>query len=194
MPNVRGRALIVRGEFVRERFGDGVWQRVLDSLSPGARETLARIDAQQWYPMEIYSDLQDTLPRICGGQKAELLAEVGAFSADKNAEQLFGKLAGDAFEFFKHIAKLHSQMFDFGEMHVVRRPGGCLIEADYAGRASEAVCMSAAGFYRRCAELNGARNVHAEMLECQARGDRSCLVKVTWKRIRRTTVGPKSPT
>jgi predicted hydrocarbon binding protein len=194
MPNVRGRALLVRAEFVEQRCGPGAWQRVLDGFPAAARHALANIESDNWYPMEIYSDLQDAVARAVGGVRDEVLEEMGAFSAERNAAALFGKIPGDAFEFFKHIAKLHSQMFDFGEMRVVRRPGGCLIEGDYDGRASEAVCRSAVGFYRRCAELNGARNVHVEIAECQARGDRSCLFKVTWKRIRRTTIGPKSPT
>jgi len=194
MPNVRGRALVVRAEFVAQRYGDGAWQRVLDSLSPAAREALSDIEPTSWYPMEIYRDLQTNVPRILGGDANQLLEEMGAFSAERNAEHLFGKFAGDAFEFFKHIAKLHREMFDFGDMTVVRRPGGCLIEADYSGVASEFVCRSAAGFYRRCAELNGARNVQVELAECQARGDRSCLFKLTWKRIRRTTIGPKTST
>jgi predicted hydrocarbon binding protein len=190
MPNVRGRALIARAQFAEERCGPGSWQRFVEELPADTRQALGKIDPRGWYPMEIYGLLQDGVAQLCGGPKDDVLEQMGAYSADKNAEAVFGKLSGDAFEFFKHIAKLHGDLFDFGEMTVVRRPGGCLIEVDYIGRASASVCKSARGFYRRCAELNGARNVHVEMVECQAKGDGSCLFKVTWKKIRRTITSP----
>jgi predicted hydrocarbon binding protein len=191
MPNVRGRALIAREHFAEERCGPGSWQRVIDGLPAATRQAIGgEIDPRGWYPMEIYGLLQDGVAHLCGGVKDGVLEEMGAYSAEKNAEAIFGKLSGDAFEFFKHIAKLHRDLFDFGEMTVLRRPGGCLIQVDYLGRAEPSVCKSARGFYRRCAELNGARNVHVEMLECQAQGDGSCLFKVTWKRIRRTITRP----
>jgi predicted hydrocarbon binding protein len=194
MANVRGRALLARTRFVEHRCGPGGWQRVLEELPAPARQILAKVEPMGWYPMEIYSSLQDRVAHLCGGPKDAVLEDLGAYSADLNAEALFGKLAGDAFEFFKHISKLHRDLFDFGEMTVVRRPGGCLIEVDYVGQASASVCRSGAGFYRRCAELNGARNVQVEIVECQAHGDDSCLFKLTWKRIRRGTITspPKS--
>jgi len=190
MPNVRGRALIARAQFAEERCGPGSWQRIVEGLPATAQKAIGKIDPRGWYPMEIYGFLQDAVARLVGGAKDDALEQLGAYSADQNAEAIFGKLSGDAFEFFKHIAKLHRDLFDFGEMTVLRRPGGCLIQVDYIGRAEASVCKSARGFYRRCAELNGARNVAVEMLECQARGDGSCLFKVTWKKIRRTITRP----
>src|SRR5262245_55967434 len=117
MPSVRGRALLVRARFVEERCGPGAWQRVLERLPAEARATVARVESPKWYPMEIYAALQDGVAAVCGGEKDEVLEAVGALSAEQNAEEMFGKMSGDAFEFFKHIAKLHGHLFDFGVMN-----------------------------------------------------------------------------
>ena len=141
MPNVRGRAIAVRGDFVRERFGSEAWTAIQRRLPAALRALVAQpLDPAGWYPMELYDAVQRAIGEAHGTAGGALYEEMGAFSAERNAAPLYGAPGRDPFDFFKHAAELHAQLFDFGEMTVVQRPGGCMIELDYAGHASEAVC------------------------------------------------------
>ena len=192
MPNVSGRTISARADFVRERFGADGWRNFEARLAPHLLAVLDRpVDAGGWYPMVLYAQLQRAVGDAFGnGDEAALLDELGAFAAERNAAAMYGPAVRDPFEFFKHIARLHRQTFDFGQTTVVRRPGGCIIEIDYEGQANELICCSATGFYRRCAEMNGARNVRVAAESCQARGGATCLFQVTWRKIRRTLNPP----
>jgi hypothetical protein len=189
-PHVRGRALIARRDFVLERRGPDVWARVLSGLGDETRRQLDAATPDGWYDLEIYDRLQQKIAAQLGGVADELYAEMGAFSAACNALPMFGERTGDPFQFFRHIAVLHRQLFDFGETTVVRRPGGCLIEVDFEGAARASICKSGTGFYRQCAEMSGGRKVHVDLAECQSRGDPSCLFKVSWRRLRMTITSP----
>jgi len=194
MPNVSGRAISARADFVRERFGADSWRDFELRLPPHLRAVLDRpVDPAGWYPMDVYAQLQRAVGEAFGnGDQAALLDELGAFAAERNCATMYGPPGRDPFEFFKHVARLHRQTFDFGQTTVVRRPGGCMIEIDYEGHASELICCSAIGFYRRCAEMNGGRNVRVAAQSCQARGGATCLFQVTWRKIRRTLNPPTS--
>src|SRR5207302_7702650 len=130
MPNVSGRAICARADFVRERFGEAGWHKVEARLPAPLLAALTQpLEPAGWYPMDLYAALSRAVVDTFGGSDgAALLEEVGAFAADRNAVALYGPMGKDPFEFFKHVAKLHSQTFDFGETSVVRRPGGCLME------------------------------------------------------------------
>ena len=195
MPNVSGRAIWARADFVRERFGAEGWHKVEARLPAHLRSVLARpVDAGGWYPMDFYAQLQRAVVEAFGdGNVWGLLEELGAFAAERHAQAMEGPPGRDPFDFFKHLARLHRQTFDFGLTTVVRRPGGCMIEIDYEGHASELICASAIGFYRRCAEMNGARTVRVEVKGCQTRGDATCLFQVQWRKLRRTILPSTGP-
>src|SRR5262245_24668943 len=133
MPNVSGRTISARADFVRERFGVDAWQTIVDRLTEPLRATLAQpVDPTGWYPIEVYAQIQRAVASAFGGGDGSgLLEQLGAFAAEKNAGALYGSFGRDPFEFFKDLEKLHLQTFDFGKMTVVRRPGGCIVEIDF---------------------------------------------------------------
>ena len=78
----RGAALIGRVNFVKERYGNAAWEKVLGQMDASAQSIFKRgIEPNGEYPPEVLGNLTNTIRKELAGGSDEILREMTAFRA-----------------------------------------------------------------------------------------------------------------
>ncbi|MCG3207028.1 MAG: hypothetical protein FOGNACKC_00628 [Anaerolineae bacterium] len=78
----RGAALLGRIDFVKEKYNEAAWQRVLSHLPPDTRKLLqGKIDPEGAYPPEILGQLTNAIKTELAGGSDDILREMTAYRA-----------------------------------------------------------------------------------------------------------------
>src|SRR5258705_10321337 len=82
---IKGFVLTSRINFVRERFGDEAWDKVVAALPREDAEKLGGVILpSSWFPVELEARLDDAVIRVIGGKSEEAFRELGRQSAIQN--------------------------------------------------------------------------------------------------------------
>lgn len=70
--------------FIEERYGAGVWMKVLEPLSDEDRTAVSSVDAGEWYPIELHNRINRAACDVVRDGSLTLAQEVGRFSAERD--------------------------------------------------------------------------------------------------------------
>src|SRR5262249_29153922 len=119
MPNVKGAAIAARLRFVRERYGDAGFKRLIAALAPGDQDLLeARVLPQAWVPYELFIEVNVHADQQFGRGDLALCYEMGQYAAEVNLPsiyRLFYRFGSPAFVLSK-AARLWSVHYDSGAL------------------------------------------------------------------------------
>ena len=184
MSDVKGAAIAARLRFVRERFGDEGYARLLAALDPGSRARIAgRILSHEWVPFGVFVAVSVEADRLFGKGDLQLCYEMGRYAADVNLPslyRLFYRLGTPMF-IFRKAARLWDVHYTSGKLTPIEeREGAIRLEIDGFAEPHRAHCMSVLGWAARSVELSGGRLREAEETRCRTRGDAVCAIALQW--------------
>ena len=182
--NVRGNILKARVAFVRERFGEAAWQKVLASLPEQDHKVLGGILTHAaWYPFEISVRLDDAIVRVVGGGQTKIFEELGRTSAKENLTTVHARFLDppDPQEFLKKTPMIYKFYYDLGSRSYEQTgPRSGVLTTSDAETFSVPDCATVVGWHKQALEMCGARSVVIRETECRARGGLRCRYEVSW--------------
>jgi hypothetical protein len=184
MSNVKGSAISARVRFVRERFGDAGYQRLLASLTSAERALIeGRILPHAWVPYDLFVDLNVAVDRCFGRGDLALCFEMGRYSAEVNLPTLYRLFYrfGTPMFVFRKAAQLWSVHYDSGEIVPVDEGGNSVrIKIERFARPHRAHCQSVLGWAAKSIEMSGGRVRRADEERCRTRDDAACELALRW--------------
>jgi hypothetical protein len=180
MPSVRGSALLTRVAFVKERYGEDGYKRLLPLLRPETRQVLTgRLEARSWHPFESFVDLNVRADALFGKGDNRLCFDMGAYGADRNLGTLyrvFFQLGSVSF-IMEKAAGLWSQHYDSGRLvSASEGPKLNTLRIEEFAAPHCAHCFSVMGWAARSVELTGASLVGAQRTGCRNWRDSACVM------------------
>ena len=136
-----------------------------------------------WYPFEMFVELNERIDKMFGKGDLARVKELGRYGADANLTtiyRLFYKV-GTVQWILSRASRLWGLHYDAGRM-IVRAPGGREVELEIVDYDTphRTHCLSVEGWIERSVELSGGKEVQLEELDCRARGDARCRMRVRW--------------
>lgn len=186
LPHIKGTILRTRRDFVLRYHGQDAWRRAYDALG---REDRAALDgpvlATSWYPFDLCTRLERAIVDACAEGDERICVDIGAYMAAENLANLYRTFLDDREDptsFYRRIERRYPTLYDFGSMTVARASGRDEIQIvhDYQGFATRTGCLATLGFVRGAGVSVAIPRLRVEERWCQALGNASCLVVVTW--------------
>ncbi|HDS08943.1 MAG TPA: hypothetical protein ENN73_01840 [Firmicutes bacterium] len=117
-------------EYIKTRFGEEGFQRILSNLSPEEQSVLLlRVSAALWYPFELYINLSKSILKEFGEMNPKVLREMGGYSAEKGlygAYKIIFRLGTPTY-IIKIARKAYSLYFDRGILEI-HESGECMVK------------------------------------------------------------------
>jgi uncharacterized protein (TIGR02265 family) len=182
---VKGAVLLARSGFVRGRFGDAEWQRVLARTSDSTRRQIGRaILSASWYPFAVSQEVDQAILDVLGRGDRNVFVEMGAWSARENltgAHRAF-LAPGDPQRFLSRTDAVYRSYYDQGhrEYEVTGPTSGVLTTYD-AETFSAADCLTVVGWYQEALAMCGAQDVEVVETTCRANGAPYCRYELRWR-------------
>jgi len=180
--HVKGSMVRAHLQFVRDRLGEPLLTRTLESLPPAVVNEVQAILTSTWCSFESLILLDRAIARTAGRDERDLMRELGRHSAQINLSTIYRAFhRDDLYDFFHNSATLHRQFQDFGDCHYVRVGAGhCRITIRNAACYSPAYCASEAGYLEQVIETHGGKSVSVTESTCQCAGDDRCTFELRW--------------
>jgi hypothetical protein len=185
---IKGVALRATIDYVRKQEGDAAATRLLADLAEPAKAGLSHgILAATFYPLPWLVALQDGAAKGLGGDRREVLRQIGRFAAEDaltGVYRIFMKVGSPEF-IFGRSTRMFGNYFQGVPGEALRCPelrkGYSRIEIDrYPGGHAD-FCRRLDGYFERLLELSGAKSVRVVHSRCAWRGEPLCEWKAHWE-------------
>lgn len=189
MAKTRGTVLVALKDFVRAQFGEDGWDRLLDALDDADRLLVELPTSISWYDIELVCRALGALDQVLGKNDRSLVEQFGRFEAERDLttiQRVFLRMASPAWVVEK-VGQYWRRFADFGEWNIQReRVDGekaVGVKAVLTGvpRPDRCYCAELSGYFARCLELVGAKDVTVRHPECRAKGDARCAFVGRWR-------------
>jgi hypothetical protein len=182
---VKGAALLSRRSFAREVYGEGSWQRILDSLpDDDRRELQGAILASTWHSFELNERLDAAIVEILGDGDKQIFEQIGRWSAKQNLAGPHKAFAArrDLRRFLAATDRIYGLYYDTGHRtyEETGSTSGVITTFD-AETFSETDCLTVVGWYKEALEMCGATSVEIVEESCRAKGGSECRYKLSWE-------------
>ena len=180
MSQIKGSKLSSKLEFVRAVYGGPAIDRVIDALPVAERDEMRDIIDLRWYPSEMYDDLVQAICAVLAGGDPAIYDQMGVHTAEHQLSNIYAAFRRqDLIKMIRNMVPMHSHMNTPAHMQVETDEDSCTIIVDEP-KSSTVACRIARAFYRRTAELAGAKGVDVTEETCSSRGDDACRFRVQW--------------
>ena len=170
--------------FTERRFGAVGWTKVLEQFDAADRTTISATVAVGWYDLDLYARLLHALERVHGDGRLQLIAEQGAYQAERDLNVVFRillRLGTPAYVVDK-TAEYWSRMHNSGSWRIERNsPHSVNGWLENWGIVDAAMCAELAAYIKRLIELVGGKDVVMAHPECRVGGHKVCLFALSWK-------------
>ena len=169
--------------FVRDSLGEETLARTLAALPPHVAAEVDGILVSTWCGFESLVILDLTIARVVGRDSADLMRELGRYSAQINLSTLYRAFhRDDIHEFFRRRANLHRQFQDFGDC-VYEQLGSARARISIRNAAcfSPAYCSSEAGYLEQVIATHGGSAASVIESACQCASDDHCTFELRWR-------------
>ena len=181
---VKGDILKARVAFVKERFGQVSWEKVLASLPQGDQDLLrASVVDVGWYDFEIGERLDKAIVNVVGGRNTRVSEEMGRASAHENLTTVHSSFLEprDPQKFMAKAPMIYRLYYDTG--HCTWEPtgptSGVLTTFD-SETFSAPDCATVIGWHKEALAMLGTKNVAMAEETCRARGGEFCRYRLSW--------------
>jgi uncharacterized protein (TIGR02265 family) len=180
---VKGNILKSRIGFVKERFGDAGWRKVLAAL-PGSDQALLNSTINvAWYDFDLADRLDKAIVQALGGGDTRLFEEMGRASAQENLTTVHTNFLKppDPQKFMSKAPLIYAFYYDKGRRtwEATGPTSGVMTTFD-AETYSTADCATVIGWHKQGLSMVGAKNIRIVEDQCRARGNAVCRYQVSW--------------
>jgi uncharacterized protein (TIGR02265 family) len=182
---IKGMVINARKEFVRENFGSGAWEKVIEGLSQEDRSLIGEsVLSNQWYPFEIGDHIDKTIVKVLGKGDNKVFEQLGAKSAQKSLakEHRTFLSPGNPQSFMKKAGAIYKFYYDTGRRdYQPTGPSSGVLTTYDAETYSQPDCLTVIGWYREALKMCGAKDIKITEEECRATGGTVCRYRVEWR-------------
>ncbi len=182
---VKGNIIKSRIAFVKERFGQEAWERVLGALPEGDRGPLATpAMSVAWYDFDLGSRLDEAIVAVVGKGDTAVFREMGRASARENLTGVHSSFLQprDPQAFMAKAPLIYRFYYDTGQRtwEPAGPTSGVLVTSG-SETFSTADCATVMGWYEEALGMLGASNVSVVEETCCAKGADACRYRVSWR-------------
>ncbi|HEX2121921.1 MAG TPA: hypothetical protein VHL59_09795 [Thermoanaerobaculia bacterium] len=179
---VKGVMFGARKQFLLEELGEERFNAFLQKLTPRTRTYVKTPLASSWCEFESLVELDHAIYDELKAQHPNVLALVGAASAELGIGRVYRSLDSVELErFLADNALFHDQYQKFGVVKFEKTPnGGRMIYSNYPCY-SPVYCASAIGFFLESILRHGGTDPTVVETKCQCHGEKSCTFEMTWR-------------
>jgi uncharacterized protein (TIGR02265 family) len=183
---IKGASLLARLEYVTEKGGPQLLERVLARLAPADRKVLeGRPLPGSFFPLELNERLDEAIARAVNPlDPLGVYRELGRASAQKNLQKfhaifLRGQNPHALLEGFPAVRGTY---YSDGTASYDRTSDTSgILRVKGASSHSRPDCESTAGYFERAIELVGAQDARVDLARCRGRGDAQCEFRCGWR-------------
>jgi len=186
MAELKGVSFRATTAFIKNRAGDEGLHKALELLPEESRASLSRpILATEFYPFEWIVDLMDAGTKVIGGDRREILREIGEYSCESaltTVYKIFFKVGSPDFIMRKSSQVFSTYFRGVGNMGLVEQSKGFArvhIDGFQGGHAD--FCRRLDGYFAKVLELSGGREVQVVHSMCAYSGGSVCEWIARWQ-------------
>ncbi len=179
---VKGVMFGARKQFLIENLGDEGFNAFLEKLTPRTRGYVKTPLASSWCEFESLVELDRAIFEELKGKYPNVLALIGAASAELGIGRIYRSLDSDSLvQFLENNALFHDQYQKFGSVRFEKTPsGGRMIYSNYPVH-SPIFCASAIGYFMESILRHGGSEPSVVETKCQCHGEKTCTYEMTWR-------------
>lgn len=185
MAQIKGMAVKATLKYVVAKYQEIGKHKIFEELSEDDKKVLStEILPSSWYSFDTFGRLCRAIYKAFGRENSEVLQDTGAFSASDGLStiyKMFYKIGSPQF-IISRAATLWQRYYDTGSMEVVSsdKNNAHLRIVDFKHPYKE-FCMRLHGWFRKCLEMSGGRNVVVVEEKCCCKGDEYCEFHARWE-------------
>ncbi len=183
---IKGASLLARLDYVTEKGGMPLLDRVLATLPAADRKILAENPLpSSFFPLDLNQRLDEAIARAVNPlDPLGVYRELGRASAQKNLQkfhQIF--LRGhSAHALLEGFPAVRATYYSDGTASYDRTSDTSgVLRVKGASSHSPPDCESTAGYFERAIALVGAKDARVELAHCRGRGDTLCEFRCGWR-------------
>ncbi len=180
---VKGNIIRARIAFVKDRFGEAAWEKVLAALPEADRKQLASVMGVTWLEFELGDRLDKAIVAVLGGGNTQVFEDMGRASARENLGGPHSSFLqpADPQKFLSKAPMIYRFYYDTGQRTYEQTgPTSGVLTTTGSETFSTADCATVIGWYKEALDMLGARAVAIVEESCCARGDDACRYRVSW--------------
>jgi hypothetical protein len=180
---VKGNILKARVGFVKERFGDAGWRKVLAVLPDRDQAQLSSAINVAWYDFDLSDRLDKAIVQALGGGDTRLFEEMGRASAQENLTTVHTNFLQppDPQKFMAKAPLIYAFYYDKGRRTwEATGPNSGVMTTFDAETYSTSDCATVIGWHKQGLSMVGAKNIRIVEDQCRARGHAVCRYQVSW--------------
>jgi predicted hydrocarbon binding protein len=171
-----------RKQFLLDTIGEEGFAKLLEKLTPRTRSYVKTPLASSWYEFESLIELDRTIHEELKATHPNVLALIGAASAELGIGRVYRSLDSEELEkFLENNALFHNQYQKFGVVKFEKTPKGARMTYSGYPCYSPVFCASAIGYFQECILRHGATEPNVVETKCQCHGDKTCTFEMSWK-------------
>ena len=183
---VGGNILIARRQFVLDRGGEALWDRVLSRLPPEDAKILHRtMLVTGKFSLALNLRLDEAIAAVLyPGEPKRAFLEMGRASAEVNLRGSHrGFVAqGDPHHLLSFAESIYSYYYVEGRRTYQKTgPNSAVLTTYDAPPATPGDCLTVVGWHERAVEMSGGMNVQVTETRCRSRGDEVCEYRISWE-------------
>lgn len=171
-----------RKQFLIDTVGEAGFNALIEKLTPRTRGYVRTPLASSWCEFESLIELDRTIHEELKSKYPNVLALIGAASAELGIGRIYRSLDTDSLiAFFENISQFHDQYQKFGQVRFEKTPtGGKMIYSNYPCY-SPIFCASAHGYFMESVLRHGGTDPTVIETKCHCHGDKTCTFEMTWR-------------
>ena len=171
-----------RKQFLLDTIGEAGFAALLEKLTPRTRGYVRTPLASSWCEFESLVELDRTIHEELKSKYSNVLALIGAASAELGIGRIYRSLDTDSLvAFLENNAQFHDQYQKFGSVRFEKTPGGArMIYSNYPCY-SPIFCASAHGYFMESILRHGGTDPVVSETKCQCHGDKTCTFEMAWR-------------
>ena len=180
---IKGNIIKSRIAFVKERFGEAAWEKVLAALPEDDRRQLMVPTNVGWYEFELGDRLDKAIVAVLGNGDTQIFREMGRASARENLGGVHSSFLNprDPMKFMAKAPVIYRFYYATGERKWESTgPSSGLLTTSGSDTFSTADCATVMGWYEEALSMLGAQDIAVVEETCCARGGDACRYRVTW--------------
>ncbi|NTV51890.1 MAG: hypothetical protein HGA76_02585 [Candidatus Firestonebacteria bacterium] len=183
--NIKGSCVKSVSDFVKERGGEEVWQRVIAGLPPQMHSLFSGLVlSSKWYPLEAYFVLLQEIEKQMGPAHPMLGVEIGKKIIGDGLNSIYRMMMGilNTSWVLSKAPALWKMYFDHETLSIVQVSDGqmqCTIHSPI--NPPKIYCKTELGGILQALEATGGKNCQGQEVKCRANHDSNCEFHFTWK-------------
>ena len=171
-----------RKEFLTKTIGDDGFTALIEKLTPRTRSYVRTPLASSWCEFESLVELDRAIHNELKGKYPNVLALIGAASAELGIGRIYRSLDSDELvKFLETNALFHDQYQKFGSVRFEKTANGArMIYSNYPCY-SPIYCASAFGYFQESILRHGGTDPNVVETKCQCLGEKTCTFDMTWR-------------